>query len=99
MEVFKENINLPEYYEEPQLAGPPPPSINISLRGELSEIEADEIYKTIPGVDLEAADPLMRESLRKAMRGELPEHDSKEDRDISKRKAEMELNNMGKPKE
>lgn len=73
LEAFYDEVNIQEYYEAPQPVPPEPPRVSISLKGDLNESEVDEIYKQIPGVDPVAADPLMRESLRKAMRGDLPE--------------------------
>ena len=73
LEAFYDDVQITEYYEDPQPPQPEGPKISISLKGDLNESEVDEIYKTIPGVDPVAADPLMRPSLRDAMRGKLPE--------------------------
>lgn len=67
LESFYEDINIQEYYQPPQPTKEPP-SISISLRGELNPAEVDEIYK-MTGADPTAADPLMRPELRQAMRG------------------------------
>ncbi len=75
---FKEDINISEYYQEPQPQGPPPPSISVSLRGDLNLAEVDEIYKTMPGVDPKAADPLFRKEFRDQMRGNDPAEMDKE---------------------
>lgn len=71
---FKENVNIEEYYQEPQPQPPAPPSISISLKGELNELQASQIYKTIPNVDPAFADPITLETGRQLMRGDLPEH-------------------------
>ncbi len=73
LESLYGDINIDEYYQEPQPVQETP-KISISLKGDLNSSEADEIYKTIPGVDPAAADPILREDLREAMRGNLPEH-------------------------
>lgn len=74
LDAFYENVNIAEYYQKPQPQPPEPPKVSISLKGELNSMEADNIYKTIPGVDPAAADPLLRQDLREMMRGNLPEH-------------------------
>ena len=67
LESFYEDINIQDYYEQPQPVKAQP-NISISLRGELNPLEVDEIYK-MTGADPAAADPLMRPELRQAMRG------------------------------
>lgn len=84
--AFKDSIQIDEYYQQPQPAGPETPKISIALRGDLSPSEVDEIYKSIPNVDPQMADPMLREELRQLMRGELPE--MKED--AQRRKTEAE---------
>ena len=71
LEKFKEEVDINEYYQEPQPVEEKP-KISISLRGELNPVEVDEIYK-LTGADPKAADPLLRQELREAMRGNLPE--------------------------
>jgi hypothetical protein len=73
LEAFNENVNIDEYYQQPQPQGPEAPKVSISLKGDLNVAEVDEIYKSM-GLDPAAADPLMREELRNAMRGTLPEN-------------------------
>ena len=72
IETFKEKAVLQEYYEEPQPV-PEGPKVSVSLRGELSDMQAAEVYKTIPGVDPAYADPIMTKEGRDLMAGRLPE--------------------------
>ena len=71
LESFYENVNIKEYYEEPQPIEEKP-KVSISLKGDLNPAEVDEIYKSM-GLDPKASDPLFREEFRKAMSGNLPE--------------------------
>lgn len=66
LETFKENINIQEYFEEPQPQGPPPPSVNISLRGDLNPLQASDIAIQA-GAKPESGDPLLNPDLRKLM--------------------------------
>jgi len=72
LEAFYDNVNIEEYYQEPAPVEQKP-GVSISLRGELSPAEVDEIYK-LTGADPKAADPLFRQEFREALRGNLPEH-------------------------
>lgn len=67
------NIEISEYYEAPQPAPPEPPKISISLKGDLTQMQSAEIYKTIPNVDPEMGDPLMTEEGRLLAKGIHPE--------------------------
>lgn len=51
-------IQIQEYYQPPQ-PQPEQPKVSISLKGDLTELQASQVYKTIPGVDPEMGDPLM----------------------------------------
>lgn len=70
---FKENVNIAEYYEEPGPTAPAPPNVSISLKGDLTGLQAASIYSTIPGVEPKWADPITTEEGRQLMRGDLPE--------------------------
>lgn len=70
---FKENVNIDEYYQEPQPIAPEPPKVSISLKGDLSELQAASIFTTIQGVDPAFGDPLTTEQGRQLMRGDMPE--------------------------
>ena len=98
LESFQDNVNISEYYQPPQPPGPVPPKISIGLRGELNEVEVDEIYKTIPGVDPAGADPLLRESLRELMKGpeELAEVKDKRETKIKQDLGDIQIEEITK---
>ena len=98
LESFQDNVNIAEYYQPPQPPGPVPPKISIGLRGELNEVEVDEIYKTIPGVDPAGADPLLRESLRELMKGpeELAEVKDKRETKIKQDLGDIQIEEITK---
>lgn len=75
-----DKYNIQEYYQPPQPTPPEPPKISVGLSGPLSELQAAQIYKTIPGVSPLYADPAFTEMGRQIMRGNLPEHQAAADK-------------------
>lgn len=72
---FKENIQITDYFEEPQPI-PEKPNINISLKGELSALQSGELYK-MTGADPAMADPLLSKEGRQLIQGKFPEDEEK----------------------
>lgn len=66
------NIEISEYYEPPQ-PQPEPPKVSIALKGDLTQMQAAEVYKQIPGVDPHMGDPLMTSDGRLLAKGIHPE--------------------------
>lgn len=61
-------IKIEEYYQPPQ-PQPEQPKVSISLKGDLNELQAAQVYKTIPGVNQTFGDPLMTKEGRKLAKG------------------------------
>lgn len=73
VEVVKDNINIEDYFDPNFQPAPASPNVSVSLKGDISELQADQIYKTIPGVDPVFGDPIMSREGRNLMAGILPE--------------------------
>lgn len=67
------DIEISEYYQQPQPPPPEPPKISISLKGDLTQLQAASIYQTIPGVDKDWGDPTMTAEGRNLVKGIHPE--------------------------
>lgn len=67
------DIEINEYYQPPQPPPPESPKISISLKGDLTGMQAASIYQTIPGVDKDYGDPLMTQEGRNLAKGVHPE--------------------------
>ena len=65
LEAFYENVNIAEYYEEPQPTQETP-KINVSLKGELNPLQVADIAQQA-GASKESGDPLLNPELRKLM--------------------------------
>lgn len=64
-----DEIEISEYYQPPKPPPPEPPKVSISLKGDLSTFETDSIFQTIPNVDKDMGDPLLRPEGRKLAKG------------------------------
>lgn len=84
LEAIYEDVNISEYYEEPPPAAPEPPKVSISLKGELTQLQASQVYATVPGVDKQMADPIMTQEGRALMRGQLPEYEQADDKQFER---------------
>jgi len=103
LETFKEDIKIDEYIDPNYQPTPEQPNVSISLKGDLTQLQAGQVYKTVPQVDPVYADPIMYAEGRKMMSGELPE--TEKDVDISKTRAETDkitsetIKNLQEPNE
>ena len=90
-----ENINIQEYYQEPGPPVPPPPSVNISLRGELNPLQTGDIAIQA-GVQESSNDPILNKELRELMRGNMPEDAERQDKEmeVMQKQADL-LNSLG----
>lgn len=77
-----DKYDFQEYYQAPQPVPPEPPKVSISLKGDLTQLQSSQVYQTIPGVNPVYADPIMTPEGRNMMRGELPEYNDKQDREM-----------------
>ena len=87
LEVLNDgDIQIAEYYQPPQ-PQPEQPKISVSLKGDLTQMQAAQVYKQIGGVDPEFGDPLMTAEGRNLAKGIHPE-------ETDAKKQEKELANM-----
>ena len=87
-----DNINIQEYYQDPGPASPPPPSVSISLRGELNPLQTGDIAIQA-GVQESSNDPILNKDLRELMRGNLPEDVDKQDKQVETLQKQMDILN------
>ena len=77
-----DKYDIKEYYTPPQPAPPESPKVSVALKGDLTQLQASQVYSQIPGVNQKFADPIMTPEGRAMMRGELPEYQDKDDKQL-----------------